>query len=178
MLSDAEMFDRMKNGWRMGRPFTECGNGSTLDATENIRRWLPKMAEKYRIRHINDAGAGDMAWWPHVRWIRRIDYTPYDLIPRRADVQQIDITTEAMGLADAILCRMVLNHLDPERVSMALWLFKQSARYLIATQFDKDKLRDQSKEFTRLDLNDWLGKPLEQTPDGQEQGCRLAIWAL
>lgn len=178
MLSDAEMHERMKHGWRMGRPFTDCGNGSTLEATANIRGWLPGVVARYGIRTLNDAGAGDMAWWPHITWASPLERVPFDLIPRRADVQKIDITTEVMPPADAILCRMVLNHLDHARVSMAIERFRLSARYLIATQYSGANLPERSPQFFRLDLTKWLGEPLEQVADSNDDWCRLAIWRL
>jgi hypothetical protein len=178
MLSDDEMVERMANGWRMGKPFTDCGNGSTLAATANIRQWLPRTVAKYGIQTLNDAGAGDMAWLPHMAWQSPITYRPFDLIPRRVDVERIDITRDRLPVCDAILCRMVLNHLDAPRVAMALDLFRQSARYLIATQYAGDRLPQRSIQFQRLDLRVWLGEPREQTPDGLDDYCHLAIWAL
>jgi hypothetical protein len=178
MLSDEAMHERMVNGWRMGRPFTVCGNGSTLDNTANIREWLPKVVNQHGITTLNDAGAGDMAWWPYIQWSTPLIYRPYDLIPRREIVQQIDITTQAMEPADAILCRMVLNHLDHERVAMALDQFRLSATYLIATQFDGESLDQRSPQFMRLDLRNWLGFPIDKMQDGVESNCYLALWRL
>jgi len=183
MLSDAAMFERMKDGWLMGRPFTVCGNGSTLKATQNIRRWLPKVVEKYGIQTVNDAGAGDLAWIRRMNW--SVDYLPFDLIPRLPEVSKIDITTETMPPSDAILCRMVLNHLvdvgldsrrDETRIVMALDRFRESAKYLIATQFSRP--HHKSPQFCRLDLSVYLGDPLEEVQDGSEEECRLALWAL
>lgn len=178
MLSDEEMYERMANGWRMGRPFTECGNGSTLEATRTVRDWLPRLIERLGIKTLNDAGAGDLAWISLVKWRSRIHYRPFDLIPRLPQVGQIDITRHAMPPADAILCRMVLNHLDRPRVEMALAQFKRSARYLIATQYQGDRLPQRSIQFQRLDLRDWLGEPLESVPDGLDEYCSLAVWRL
>lgn len=179
MLTDQEMYERMQNGWRAGRPFTNCGNGSTLDSTRNIRQWLPMLSEQYGIRTVNDAGCGDMAWMAHMGWA--VDYRPFDLIPRRADVTKIDITREQLPECDAILCRMVLNHLDAERIQMALKQFRRSAMYLIATQFNGEDLPKRSPQFTRLDLRREpfdLGEPLAAVQDGSEPNCRLALWEL
>lgn len=178
MLSDEDMRARMVNGWRMGRPFTDCGNGSTLENTANIRAWLPKLVAQYDIVTLNDAGAGDMAWWPYIEWATEIDYRPFDLIPRLPVVTAIDITRDLLPASDAILCRMVLNHLDVDRVSMALDLFRQTSIYLIATQFNGEDLPQRSPQFTRLDLRERLGNPVESVQDGSEAVCSLALWAL
>ncbi len=181
MLTDEEMRARMANGWRAGRPETECGNGSTLAHTANARNWLPEVVGRFGITRINDAGAGDLYWVRKVRWQAPVLYRAFDLIPRDPSVEAIDITTRAMPAAGAILCRMVLNHLDEPRILMALELFRKSARYLIATQFDGDKLPQRSPQFTRLDLRREpynLGEPLSRVQDGSEEICSLALWKL
>lgn len=175
MLSDQGMLDRMKDGWYAGKPFTVCGNGSLPDATANVRDWLPKVCMRRGIVSVCDAGAGDLKWRDGMQW--DVDYRPYDLIPRNSDVRQADITRDALPTCDAILCRMVLNHLDAERVGMALDLFKRSARYLFATQFDGPQPQ-RSPQFKRLDLREWLGPSIESVRDGREGDCRLALWAL
>lgn len=179
-LTDQEMHDRMVNGWRAGKPHTVCGNGSLDENTANIRRWLPGLIKKYDIESIADAGAGDLFWVSQVQWSVHA-YHAYDLIPRRPEVVQWDITRDALPKCDAVLVRMVLNHLDPQRVCMALNLFRQSAKYLIATQFQAESLPQRSPQFARLDLRNEpynLGEPLEKTQDGAEHYCSLAIWKL
>lgn len=173
MLSDQDMHERMVNGWRMGRPFTDCGNGSLPQATANIRRVLPEWVRNFGWRTVNDAGAGDMKWLEGMTW--DVVYRPFDLIVRNPNVLQIDITTETMPPADVILCRMVLNHLDDERVGMALDQFAGSAPYLLATHFVGGGVQ-RTTQFMRLDLTRWLGEPIQMTPDGTEENCRLALW--
>ncbi|RAX29143.1 UNVERIFIED_CONTAM: hypothetical protein DQE83_28620, partial [Escherichia coli] len=73
------------------------------------REWLPKMAEKYGIESVADAGAGDLHWTPLIDW--KVKYLPFDLIPRSRKVKKCDITRTKLPVTDAILCRMVLNHL-------------------------------------------------------------------
>jgi|SRR6185312_10460622 len=176
------MYERMANGWRMGMSDgTVCGNGSTMANTANVRDWLPQIVETYNIASINDAGAGDLHWIKKVQWGRPIAYRAFDLIPRLPSVTALDITRDVMPACDAILCRMVLNHLDEERIVMALERFRLSARYLIATQFDGENLPKRSPQFTRLDLRGapyFLGDPLGSVQDAVESACTLAIWKL
>ena len=176
MLSDKEMHDRMARGWRGGRANgTKCGQGSTRANTSAISRWLPDICQRFGIQSVCDAGAGDLHW---VRWVDwDVEYKPFDLIPMSHDVKRLDITTEALPKCDAILCRMVLNHLCDDRTAMAIKLFRQSATYLIATQFVGDKVR-RTRQFARLDLCGYLGEPIEMSIDGHEQDCRLALWAF
>lgn len=168
------MHERMRAGWQMGRPFTVCGNGSTLASTSNVRSWLPRVVEKYGIRSVNDAGAGDMAWIRRVVWA--VDYMPFDLVPRHPDVVKWDITTQVLPRADAILCRHVLNHLQ-ERIAQTVDLLKASrCDYLIATQYDRGENR--TLQFQRLDLRPYFGEPLESIADGGDEFCTLALWRL
>lgn len=175
-LSDDELKAMMQRGWRGGlREGTPCGNGSTRQYTRNVVRWLPSVCADHGIQSVVDAGAGDLHWIKDVVW--KVQYTPVDLVPRHPSVMQLDITKQPVPQCDAVLCRFVLNHLDVERVQVALALFKQSARYLIATHFVGDNI-NRNREFTRLDLTQWIGEPREMVHDGHEDNCRLALWKL
>lgn len=178
-LTDEQMYERMRNGWRMGAPETICGNGSLRAHSRKSREWLPKVCKVYGIESVRDAGAGDLHYVSGVEW--DVEYHGYDLIPRHAAVSKLDITTQVLPGCDAILCRMVLNHLDEPRVLMALANFRKSAKYLIATQFNGEDLPQRSPQFTRLDLRYEpynLGQPLDSVQDGTECICSLAIWKL
>lgn len=179
MLSDSEMHERMATGWNAGKPYTVCGNGSLEHNTQNIRRWLPWIVQRYEIKTVCDAGAGDLFWMHGMRW--SVNYFPFDLIPRHESIGKLDITTESLPHCDLILCRMVLNHLDEERILMALARFRSSGKYLAATQFNSEDLPKRSPQFTRLDLRKppySLGEPLVSTHDGHEEVCSLALWKL
>ena len=97
-------------------------------------------------------------------------------------MKRIDITRRAMTACDAILCRMVLNHLVGEeghweRIDMALEQFRVSAPYLFATEFE-GKITNRTKQFQRFSLAERLGAPLEKVRDGAEPNCYLALWSL
>jgi hypothetical protein len=179
MLSDSEMLERMSKGWRAGYPETECGNGSLRRNSALSRAALPQWCEQYEIRTICDAGAGDLFYVKGVEW--NVDYRAFDLIPRDQSVTKLDITTQDLPECDAILCRMVLNHLDEPRILMALERFRSVSPYLIATQFNGEDLPQRSPQFTRLDLRKspyGLGEPIAKVQDGSEQICSLALWEL
>ena len=169
MLTDAQMHARMRMGWRGGRPFTVCGDNSLPIATANVRAWLPAVCERRGIKVVCDAGAGDLKWRDGMDWT--VTYRAFDLIPRHPSVRAIDITRDVLPPCDAVLCRMVFNHLDEDRIVAALALFRQSARYLFATQFDGGR-------GLRPDLRPWLGEPLESVRDGLDDECRLALWDI
>jgi hypothetical protein len=176
-FSDSDMYERMREGWRMGAPETVCGNGSTLHSTRSVREWLPRIVKQYRIASIADVGAGDLHWIDALpeRWVEL--YMPFDLIPRDPRVTRLDVTQQVVRVpVDAILCRMVLNHIQ-ERIEQTVRLLRASgARWLIATQFDSSPSR--TRQFQRLDLREWFGPYENFCNDTDEAGCRLAIWDL
>ena len=179
MLSYKEMYARMVRGWRGGIPDgTICGEGSTRKNTRAVSKWLPMICDKYGITSVCDAGAGDLHWIKNVLW--DVEYRAFDLIPRKKRVERIDITTELLPKCDAVLCRMVLNHLvddgDHSLVFTSIENFRKSADYLIATNFVEGS--DLKREFQRLDLREYLGEPLASVVDGHADGCRLSLWKL
>ena len=182
MLSEEQMRRRMRDGWHGGRiDGTVCGRGSTIASSINAMNWLPEICEKYNIKTICDAGAGDLHWMKHVKWKSDVDYTPYDLVPRHSDVIELDITTQNLPKCDLILCRFVLNHLcghgeDQTRVMMALERFIRSGKYLAATNFRKRFNRN--RQFVGLNLVEFLGEPIESIKDGHEDHCTLSLWEL
>jgi hypothetical protein len=167
--SDQQILLEAKTGWNSGGCETMCGLGSTIRSTEQIRQWLPIMLYRYNILSINDAGAGDLNWISQIPW--NIDYNAFDLYPRHPDVQEWDITKKVLPKADAILCRMVLNHLGQTRTNKAIQLFKESgAEYLITNRYKRD-----DREFHRVEIP---GEPLEEVRDGPEDECYIGIWKL
>jgi hypothetical protein len=129
-LTDTELLEKVRKGWRSSE--TPCGFGSTIEETARIRAALPKIAEKYAIKTVADAGAGDLHWMPRVRW--DVQYEGFDLMPRHKDVTRLDITKQLLPAVDLILCRHVLNHLSIQYSERALNNFKASgSRYLLMT---------------------------------------------
>lgn len=157
---------------------TPCGRGSTLENTKAIRDELPRIAEKYGIKTVCDAGAGDLHWMRHVVW--DVEYQGFDLIPRHKDVKALDITLDVLPECDLILCRFVLGHLDPANVMKALRLFKWSGKYLLASNPEKvDYNSELYGTFNKWDLRIApfnFGEPLETYGDSIEHN--LCLWAL
>jgi len=170
----------MERGWLGGlSDGTPCGRGSTMANTKAVRDWLPKIAAKYGIRSVNDAGAGDMHWIRHVDW--DVEYAGYDLIPRHQDVKQWDIAINPLPKADAILCRFVIGHLDPLNAAAAIGNFRMSgSTYLIASNpTNPDPASDLYGTFNKWDLRAApfdLGAPLESIYDTTEHN--ICLWKL
>lgn len=179
MWADAEILDRMQKGWS-STPETPCGDGSADRNTKAVRARLPYLCREHVISSICDAGAGDLYW------VRKLlehlpPYRGFDLVPRHPEVQQLDITREALPQCDLIVCRYVLIHLDLDRVIKALRLFKQSGKYFLATTYPSER-----NAFRKhLDFNQWnlehppfnLGKPLELIAECRP-GSYMGLWRL
>ena len=164
---------RFSRGWGSGGKETRCGAGSTLASTAHIRPHLRALWDRYGVLSVCDAGAGDLNWIRHVD-LTGLTYRAFDLVPRAEGVVELDITTEPLPACDLILCRAVLNHIEPERVRPALDLFKGSARYLLATQFSTPG--KWWRDFAAYDLREFdLGEPLEALTDNPGE---LALWRL
>ena len=112
-----------------------CGRGSIFENTEIIRNLLVEVIKKYDIRTIADIGAGDLSWIYHTKWPHKIEYSPYDLVPRHKDIIRFDITSEIPPSVDLILCRYVLNHFDHDELYLAAIdnIKKSKSKYLLMT---------------------------------------------
>lgn len=178
MLSDEEMHALMAPGWGGGlRQGTVCGAGSMPRNARAAWQALQRWTQRYGIRTVNDAGAGDLCWRKGFKW--QVEYRPFDLIPRDPTVTALDITAEDMPPCDLVLCRAVLNHLDEPRALRALERFKRVGRYLAATQYNREEPRPSLKAFWRLDLRRYLGPYLDAVPDlNTPDLSSLAIWDL
>jgi hypothetical protein len=172
--TNQDLLGRMRKGWRGGlADGTPCGSGSTMSATASIREKLPSLMASHGIQSVCDAGAGDQHWIGSIQW--KVEYRAFDLVPRREGVTALDITRDALPSCDVVLCRHVLIHLDPARISMAISLFRQSAKYLLASQYDNAGPFDNSEQYNPTDLRPLLGEPLERVAD---TGSDLALWRL
>lgn len=171
--SDAALEQRMREGWGGGlHDGTPCGGGSTRAAAGNVAAALPLLVGRYGIKSVCDAGAGDLHW---IATIPLPGYRAFDLVPRRARVERLDIAAQLLPECDLILCRHVLIHFDPMRIATTIDLFKVSGKYLLASQYDDAPLWDGSQQYNPIDLRPLLGEPLERLADA---GSDLALWRL
>lgn len=142
-----------------------CGAGSLYENTEKTRSLLERLVEKYNIKTVSDAGAGDLSWITTTKW--NVDYTPYDIRKWHPAVTEFDITKQVLPKTDLIICRHVLNHLDPELSNEALDRFNESgSKYLFITCTKTHYLEER-----------W-GNPLEIESETFKQGGRTWNYAL
>jgi len=176
---DLDQVAVMARGWSRGHPETDCGPGSRMERTDNVRRILPVWIERYQIKSLVDAGAGDLNWIKTVP-MEGVHYQPFDIVVRNTAVNPIDITVQKLPLCDAILCRHVLNHLVEEQVLAALALMKRVTRYLIATTTPSTVSKPRTAPFGSFYHYDLrvepfnMGEPVEVVEDCK--GTWIGIW--
>lgn len=140
--------DAFKKGWNGGLPETPCGHGSKLSTTIAQRQWIPKIIRKYGIRTIADIGAGDLNWISQMD-LCGAEYTPYDLVPRRAEVKQFDIVSMVAPKVDMLMCLWVLNHIPHDQSRKAIKnLWDSGSKYLLMT----DRPRWRSEQPKEIDM--------------------------
>lgn len=101
--------------------------------TKEQRKLIPKLIERYNIKTIADIGAGDMNWITHTD-LRGASYAAFDLVPRKPEVTEFDITSQIPGKYDLIICLWVLNHLPFEDCKNALAnIMASGSKYLLMT---------------------------------------------
>ena len=127
--------------WESGKPETPCGAGSMFENTEVIREYIPDVIERYKITSIADVGCGDQNWIDAAIDGHAVEYSGFDLVPRREEVTPFDVTREVLPYpVDLVLCIYVLNHLRPDMAERAIRLLKESgAKYVLMSYSDGDQ---------------------------------------
>lgn len=126
-----QVFSGIHRNRAWDNPESLSGPGSTLAATENLRRELPRLFERFKIKSVLDAPCGDFHWMSHVD-LSGIDYTGADIVPAlvEADLHRhaapgrrfvhLDLLTSDLPDADLLLCRDCLIHLSFENIRRLL----------------------------------------------------------
>lgn len=164
---------------------TNCGPGSMMDATVNVRAWLPGALERLGVKVLLDAPCGDRNWIRHVKLpcaYIGVDNEEAHMARARdggADVRLLDIRSDPLPEADAILSRDFLQHLSKADLERALDNFEASgATYLIATCHGVEDDKDiHTGEFRRVSLRGRFGVPIDSVADGPN-GRILGAWEL
>lgn len=184
---------------RWGSTESRSGSGSTLDQTASIRAELPRLVREHSIVRLLDIPCGDG------HWVREADlgleeYIGADIAPvlvrrlsRSAKPHErflrLDLVSDALPRADAVLCRDALVHMSLEQALAALENIRRSgARVLIATTFPgRVNAEVATGGWRPLDLSAPpfdLGPPDElidercTEADGQYSDKGLGVWLL
>jgi hypothetical protein len=125
-----------KNYW--GNPESRSGEGSSMNYTQNIRKALPALVEKYNIHTILDTPCGDFNWFKNIEFKTPVTYTGGDIVKSlidelnetyKSDARSfiyIDITKDPLPKADLLICRDALFHFSYEDIHAFLNNFRKS----------------------------------------------------
>ena len=157
-----------KNLW--GTDESRSGAGSTLAQTASIRDFLPRLLQDLEIRSLLDIPCGDFNWMRQLD-LSGIRYVGADIVPElisenaRAYGSQdrqfvcLDLLSDRLPRADAVLCRDCLVHLPNADAARALENIRSSgAAYLLATTFPSLELNED------VVLGFWRPLNLERPP--------------
>ena len=146
-LNSKETFEKIydSNYWKSNE--SKSGPGSQMDSTENIRKELPKIWEKYNIKSVLDAPCGDYNWMKNVKK-DGITYVGVDIVPKiieennkkykndNTQFRELNIIKDKLPKSDMIICRDCLQHLSYEDAKKAVKSFKDSGSiYLLVTNY-------------------------------------------
>jgi hypothetical protein len=147
MNSHQEIFTQIYETNRWGGGESVSGPGSGSIQTRHIRRELPILLRDFNINSILDLPCGDFFWMKDVD-LSGISYVGGDIIPkiiednnglyknpsRRFEV--MDIMSDPLPKADAILCRDCLGHFSHSDIRVAMAnICESEAMFLITTTF-------------------------------------------
>jgi Methyltransferase domain len=182
--------------WEQGGAETVSGAGSTMEATQTLRRELPLLLTQLGVKRVLDAPCGDYNWFRLIERPPDLHYVGADIVKplivknrehyANATTQflHLDITRGPLPDADLWLCRDCFIHLSNADVGKALDNFLRSnLRYLLTTTYtDCRRNRDiPTGHFRQLNLvlpPFRLSPPSLYLDDGREghPGKKLGLW--
>ena len=133
----------LTNRWKAKE--TVSGPGSTVKYTENLRKELPRLFDKYEIQSMLDAPCGDYNW---MRLVERpkVQYIGGEIVPELVEDNNAcyandntrfilcDILKDELPAVDLWMCRDVLFHFPYDDTFRTLRnLLRSNITYLLTT---------------------------------------------
>ena len=134
-----------KNLW--GNEESVSGAGSTLEATQNFIKELPKLIDEYKITTLLDIACGDFNWMSNIN-LNLTKYIGVDIVSEiiesnklnhsasNKEFYELNIISDKIPQVDLILCRECFIHLNNLDILRALKNIKNSkSKYLLTTTY-------------------------------------------
>ena len=122
-------------------------SGSNLTQTETLRKEIPNIIKKYKIKSILDIPCGDFYWMKEIN-LKGINYIGADIVPdmikknteefttNNINFKTLDLTSDGLPYSDLIFCRDCLVHLSYENIFKVLKNIKKTkSKYLMTTNY-------------------------------------------
>lgn len=155
------------NYW--GSNVSKSGPGSDLVNTSNIRKKLPKIINRYKIKSVFDAPCGDFFWFNKIISKINVKYIGADIVKelircnqkkfRNKKIRFIKLNLVSSGYpkADLWICRALFFHLNYESIKKILLKLKKSRfKYILITNsYTKNNFKNKDitiGNYRQLDL--------------------------
>jgi hypothetical protein len=143
----AEIFSDYARSNKWGDKDSLSGKGSNLEATAEVRRFLPELLRNLGASSMLDVPCGDFFWMQHVD-LSEIDYLGGDIVPELIEAnhraharpgiafQVVDLIRGPVPKADVVFVRDCLVHLSHDHIRAALTNIAHSGgTWLLTTTF-------------------------------------------
>ena len=167
--NEEKIFSKIYKNNYWGSNFSKSGPGSDLDNTVNIRKKIPNIIKKYKIKSIFDAPCGDFLWMNKIIKKIKIKYLGADIVEELINDNQknygnkkikfikLNLITSNFPKTDLWICRALFFHLDFDSILKILTKLKNSKiKYVLLTN-SKTKKKFENKDidkgnYRQLDL--------------------------
>ena len=142
-----EVFDRVHRLSHWASPGSVSGEGATKSQTAELERAIPRLLRKLNVRSLLDLPCGDFGWMQRVACCVE-HYVGADIVAdlvhrnnelyknKRCRFVVLDLTSDALPIADLLMCRDCLVHLSLIDIKQAFAQLRASRiKYLLATTF-------------------------------------------
>ena len=159
-----DIFEHIVNSgyWRAGT--TVCGNGSTMQYTDYLRKELKGFLECYNIQSMFDAPCGDYVWMKETELPADFDYIGGDIVESlieknrqqhpTVDFRVFDLTKDMLPDVDLLFCRDCLIHLSHSDIRLVLDnIARSNIKYVMMTSYHQVNNEDiQTGGFRGVDF--------------------------
>ncbi len=174
---------------------SRSGEGSTLEATRDVRLAVEKFVIEHGVESILDVPCGDFNWMRHTDI--NIPYIGGDIVEdlirrnreqhgrRGCSFEVIDLTRSKLPKCSLVFSRDCLNHLSIADIRLAIAnICYSGAKYLAVTQFPRQGInRDQESGFNYRELNFQIAPfswpdPIAIFEESSHLGKHIAFWKI
>ena len=162
-----EIFTSIHKNNYWGSNESKSGPGSNMHNTKNVRKILPKLFKKYKIKKVLDAPCGDFFWMRQVLNKIKIHYVGFDIVPelikenlkrfsnKRTNFIKLNLINKSLPSGDIIICRALLFHLSYKNIKKVLKnIINSNTKYVLLTNSCVNK------DFKNNDIADGGYRPL------------------